>query len=162
MTGGTTGDDASPESSSRRTSRSLPISRRQLAVILAAAVVLTAAIAIVVHYRAGRDRRRYESLMLITLDRLLTAQEGFFYDSAHYVGSLRALPTMQLPAGVHVQLANPDRRSWWGIATHDALRGQQCVVWVGAPPLSFPADVRAPENEAKPICLDERARSAHS
>jgi hypothetical protein len=157
MTGGATGDVAPPESSSRPAAPRFP-SQGQLWVLVAAAVVLIAVIATVTHYRAGRDRRRYETLMLTTLDRILTAQEGFFYDSARYVGSLRALPTVRLAPGVHVQIANPDRRSWWGVATHDALKGLQCVVWVGSAPPSFPADVRAPENEAKPVCLENRAR----
>ena len=118
-------------------------------------VVLIVAILAFVRYHANRHRREYDTLMLSTLDRLLTAQEGFFYDSSHYVGSLRALPTVHVPSGVHVQLVSPDRRSWWGVATHSMLGAHRCVVWVGTAPPSFPPEVRAAENEAKPMCFDD-------
>jgi hypothetical protein len=124
--------------------------------------VLIVAIVWFAHFRAGRNRREYDKLMMSTLDRLLTAQEGFFYDSARYVGSLRAMPTVHLAPGVHVQLVSPDRRSWWGVATHDGLNGHRCVVWVGNAPASFPADIRTPENEAKPTCFDDAPNASSS
>lgn len=129
----------------------------------AAALIVVLVIGAVVHYRSGRDRRRYEAILTSSLDRLVTAQEGFYYDSTRYTGSLRALPSVSLPAGVHVQIYNPERRSWWGVATHDHLPARRCVVWVGTAPNTLPADARAPEEEAKPICFDDasgRARQA--
>jgi len=153
MTGSTTGDAQS--SPPRAASSGFRLSRGQIAIASAAVVVLIAAIVLIVHYRSGSQRRRYDTELLSTLDKLLTAQEGFFYDSAHYVGSLRRLPTVKLAPGVRVELYNPDRRSWWGVATHGALNAHRCVVWVGTAPPSFPVDVRAPENEAKPICFDD-------
>jgi hypothetical protein len=160
MTGGSTGDPTSAEPARRVAPSRIRLSPRQIASGAIILVVLIAAVAWLVHYRSGRARREYDKLMVDTLDHLLTAQEGFFYDSSHYVGSLRALPTVHLGPGVHVELANPDRRSWWGVATHAGLTGHQCVVWVGTAPASFPADVRAPENEAKPICFDDRSSGA--
>lgn len=151
-----------PESAARRASFRLRLSRRQTGVASAILIALVIAIGLFVHHRAGRDRRQYEAAMREALDRLLTAQEGFFYDSAHYVGSLRALPTVRPAPGVEIQLVNPDRRSWWGIATHEALKGDRCVVWVGTAPASFPSDVRAPENEAKPMCYDDARKSTSS
>lgn len=124
------------------------------------AIVLIVLVGWFVHYRAGRHRREYDALMLGTLDHLLTAQEGFFYDSAHYVGSLKALPTVHVAPGVRLELANPDRRSWWGVATYRLLGGHRCVVWVGTAPASFPNEVRAPENEAKPMCFDDNMVTA--
>jgi hypothetical protein len=123
-------------------------------VALAAAIIIVlGALALLLHRRGGSERRRYESLLKDTLDRLVTAQEGFYYDSSHYARSLGALPTLKLPRGVHVEItATP--RSWWGTATHDRLVGRRCVVWVVTPPPSLPEDLRALENETKPLCFD--------
>jgi hypothetical protein len=160
MTGGSTGDAPSAEQAPHKAPVRIPLSARQIVFGAIILVVVIAAIAGFVQYRSGRARREYDALMLNTLDRLLTAQEGFFYDSLHYVGSLRALPTVRVAPGVHVELVNPDRRSWWGVATHTGLTGHRCVVWVGTAPASFPLDVRAPENEAKPLCFDDTKAGA--
>lgn len=119
-----------------------------------AAVIAIIIIVAALRYHSGSERRRYDAILKASLDRLVTAQEGFYYDSTHYATALRALPTMKLATGVHVQLFNPDRRSWWGIATHDGLPGRECVVWVGRAPGVLPADARAPEDETKPLCYD--------
>lgn len=119
-----------------------------------AGLVAIIALVVLIRYRGGSERRRYEASLQATLDRLVTAQEGFYYDSTRYTASLRALPTLRLPDGVHVQLFSPDNRSWWGLATHDRLPERQCIVWVGAPPSTVPAEARAPEDETKPICFD--------
>ena len=158
MTGGPTGEaPRAPEGAPRPTSQRFIPSLRQIWTGGIAVVALIVVIVLLLHYRAGRHRREYDAEMQATLDRLLTAQEGFFYDSSHYVGSLRALPTVHVPSGVRVELASPDRRSWWGVATHSLLGGHRCVVWVGTAPASFPAQVRSLENEAKPICFDDGA-----
>lgn len=162
MTDGPTGESRAPEGAPRPTSRRLSLSPRQIGMGSVALVALVVAIVLLLHYRAGRHRREYDAQMQATLDRLLTAQEGFFYDSSHYVGSLRALPTVHVPSGVHVELASPDRRSWWGVATHSLLGGHRCVVWVGTAPASFPPEVRSIENEAKPICFDDGALTSRS
>lgn len=128
---------------------------RQIWLALIGAVVVIAMIVLVVRYRSGSHKRNVDAQLLLTLDRLLTAQEGFYYDSSHYVGGLEQLPTVKLPPGVHVELHNPDRRSWWGVATHDGLSAHRCVVWVGTAPTYLPAELRAPENEAKPTCFDD-------
>jgi hypothetical protein len=118
------------------------------------AVVLLVAILLLVRYESGRERRRYEAILTATLDRLVTAQEGFFYDSTRYTASLTALRGVQLPAGVHVQIqVKPDRHSWWGTASHDRLPDRYCMVWVGTPPLTAPPELRAPEDETKPFCF---------
>ena len=124
--------------------------------VIGASIGLVAIIALVVliRYRGGSERRRYEASLQTTLDRLVTAQEGFYYDSTRYTASLRALPTLRVPEGVHVQLFSPDQRSWWGLATHDRLPERQCIVWVGTPPSTVPAEARAPEDETKPLCFD--------
>jgi hypothetical protein len=111
-------------------------------------------VVVVAHYRGGSERRRYEAIMKTALDRLVTAQEGFYYDSMRYSPSLRALPTVKLPPGVHVELFNPDRRSWWAVATHDRLPSRRCVVWVGTAPTVLPLADRLPEDETKPLCHD--------
>jgi|SRR5690348_3654478 len=155
MTGGSTGDLAPPVSAPRPASPRFRLTLRQIAASAVVFVLVVLGIALFVHYRAGRDRRQYDAVMRATLDKLLTAQEGFFYDSAHYVGSLRQLSTVHLPPHVHVEMVSPDRHSWWGIATHDALGGHRCVVWVGTAPTSVPPDARTLENEAKPVCYDD-------
>ena len=134
--------------------RGVKISIRQ-AVAAAVTVVVVAAIGVTLHYRSGSERRQYDAVLRVSLDRIVTAQEGYYYDSMRYVGSLRALPTVQLPASVHVQLYSPDRRSWWGIATNDRLPGHRCIVWVGTAPATLPLEARAPENETKPLCFDD-------
>jgi len=126
------------------------------AAIAGVALVVLVAIVIATRYHGGNERRRYEAMLATSLDRIVTAQEGFFYDSTRYVASLKALPTVTLPQGVHVILYNPDRRSWWGVATHDRLPDHHCVVWVGTPPRSLPSEARAPENETKPLCFDDK------
>lgn len=155
MTGGSTGDLAPPATAPKPASTRFRLTRRQIAAASVVFVLVVLGIALLVHYRSGRDRRQYDAVMRATLDKLLTAQEGFFYDSAHYVGSLRQLSTVHLPPGVEVEMMSPDRHSWWGIATHDGLKGHRCVVWVGKAPASFPADARTSENEAKPVCFDD-------
>src|SRR6185437_10034538 len=157
MTGGHTGEAPPSQAAPRPTSRRFTLSPREIWTGAAALVALIVVIVLLLHYRASRHRREYDAQMQTTLDRLLTAQEGFFYDSSHYVGSLRALPTVHVPSGVHVELASPDRRSWWGVAAHSLLGGHGCVVWVGTAPASFPPEVRSLENEAKPMCFDDDA-----
>lgn len=152
MTDGTTGGAPPPRPNERSVAATL-FSRRNL-MFGGAVVVAIVILVIALRYRGGSDRRRYETMLKASLDRLVTAQEGFYYDSTHYAAALRALPTMKLPTGVRVQLFNPDRRSWWAIATHDGLPGRRCVVWVGTAPGVLPADARAPEDETKPLCYD--------
>jgi hypothetical protein len=118
-------------------------------------VVILIAIAVVIRYRGGNNRRRYEAVLTSALDRLVTAQEGLYYDSTHYTASLRALPGLQLSPSVHLQILSPDRRSWWAIATHDLLPARHCVVWVGTAPATLPPEARAPEDETKPLCFDD-------
>lgn len=122
----------------------------------AGAIAVIVVLGAVLNYRGGSQRRQYEKLLRDSLDRLVTAQEGFYYDSTKYTASLGALPSVRLPSGVHVRLFNDaSRRSWWGVATHDHLKGRHCVVWVGTPPASLPRDARAPEDETKPVCFDD-------
>ena len=122
----------------------------------AVAIVVIVILAATLHYRGGSQRREYEKLLRDSLDRLVTAQEGFYYDSTKYTASLAALPSVRLPSDVHVRLFNDaNRRSWWGVATHDRLKGRHCVVWVGTPPVSLPREARAPEAETKPLCFDD-------
>ena len=135
------------------------LTRRNLGIAAATLIVLIVVIG-AFRYRRGSDRRRYESLLTTSLDHIVTAQEGFYYDSTRYVTSLGALPTVHLPPGVHVRLYAPDRRSWWGLATHDQLPSHHCVVWVGKAPSSIPAEARAPENETKPLCFDDNVTVA--
>lgn len=148
------GGTASAPKQKPRPFRSL-LSKRNIG-IAGVALVGVAAVVIATRYHTGSERRRYEAMLAASLDRIVTAQEGFFYDSTRYVASLRALPTVTLPQGVHVTLYNPDRRSWWGVATHDRLPDHHCVVWVGTAPRSLPSEARAPENETKPLCFDDR------
>jgi hypothetical protein len=116
-------------------------------------IVVLIALLLLIRYQSGSERRRYEAILTATLDRLVTAQEGFYYDSTRYTASLTALAGVQLPVGVHVQiLVKPDRRSWWGTASHDRLPNSYCMVWVGTPPSTVPPEFRAPEDETKPFC----------
>jgi hypothetical protein len=146
--------DGTPASSPNEPPRRRQIATRYL-VAAVAGILTIIALVIILRYQGGSERRRYEGLLKTSLDRIVTAQEGYYYDSTRYAASLRALPTVQLPSGVHVQLFNPDRRSWWGVATHDRLPSRHCVVWVGAAPISLPLDARAPEEETKPLCFDD-------
>ena len=153
MTGRPAGGAPAPTPKQRISLESL-VTRRNM-VIGAAALLAFLVVLAAVHYHRGSNRRRYDSLLTTSLDRIVTAQEGFYYDSTRYVTSLRALPTVHIPPGVHVTLYTPDHRSWWGIATHDQLPAHHCVVWVGKPPSSLPVEARAPENETKPLCFDD-------
>jgi len=137
-----------------------PFLEQRYLVAVAAAAVVIAVLAVVLHYRGGSQRRSYEKMLRDSLDRLVTAQEGFYYDSSKYTASLSALPTVRVPPEVHLRLFNtPDRRSWWGVATHDHLAARHCVVWVGTPPASIPREARAPEDETRPFCFDDARRS---
>jgi hypothetical protein len=158
MTGGPAGGPPAPTPKQRMSLESL-LTRTNMTIGAAALVLLIVAIA-AIHYRTGSSRRRYESVLTTSLDRIVTAQEGFYYDSTKYVTSLRSLPTVHLPPGVHVTLYAPDRRSWWGVATHDLLPAHHCVVWVGKAPSSIPVEARAPENETKPLCFDDNVSVA--
>lgn len=129
------------------------MSRRGIVMLAMAGVLLALVVASVLYYRSGRNRRQRETLLKATLDRLVTAQEGFFYDSARYATTLRALKTFTVPAGARVQLAPPMSHSWSAVATHTLLPGRFCTVWVGTPPTSLPDDARVPEKETKPLCF---------
>lgn len=133
-------------------------SRRTFVLLAAGGVVLALVLALFLYHRSARARRQQEALLKSTLDKLVTAQEGFYYDSARYVTSLRSLGALTVPSGVRVQLAPPIPRSWSAVATHSLLPGRHCVVWVGSPPTSLPDDARAPENETKPLCFDDAER----
>jgi hypothetical protein len=144
---------AAPAPPPRDRQRPRFLSRRYVAGAAIGLVLLILAVALV-RYRGGSERRQYEASVRSALDRLVTAQEGFYYDSTRYAASLRSLPTMHLPEGVRVEIFSPDRGSWWGLATHDRLPERRCIVWVGAPPSAVPAEARAPEDETKPLCFD--------
>src|SRR5437588_11026095 len=103
MTGGPSEKAPAPEPDGR-----VAISSRQ-AIGAATALVVIVAVVIALRYRTGNERRRYDGLLRASLDKIVTAQEGYYYDSTRYVGSLRAPPTVQLPTGVHVQLHKPER-----------------------------------------------------
>jgi len=148
--GSTGGAPAAPPNAKRW---SPLFSQRNLA-IAGAAVLLLVIVIFVARYRSGSERRRDDAILKATLDRLVTAQEGFYYDSTRYAGSLRALPTVTLPTGVHVQLFTTDKRSWWGVATHERMAARECVVWVGIAPAALPVEARVPEDETKPLCYD--------
>src|SRR5256885_7118623 len=120
------------------------------------ALALLLVLVVAMRYRSGNQRRRYEELLSASLDKIVTAEEGFLYDSTRYVASLLALPTVSLPSGVHIRLYSPDRRSWWGVATHHRVPQHHCVVCVGTAPASLPSEARAPENETKPLCFDDK------
>jgi hypothetical protein len=155
MADGPTDGAASSASTQSKSTRAAFLTTRNIAIGIGALVLLVVVV-VALRYRGGNQRRRYESLLTTSLDRIVTAEEGFYYDSTRYVASLRALPTVTLPAGVHVTLYSPDRRSWWGVATHDRLPTHHCVVWVGTAPASLPSQARAPENETKPLCFDDK------
>ena len=127
---------------------------RRYVIWAAVALAVIIVVGVVVHYRSGSERRGYEASLRSALDRLVTAQEGFYYDSTRYTPSLRSLPTVHLPDGVHVEIFSPDRQSWWGVAMHERLPARRCIVWVGTPPSVVPAEARAPEDETKPLCFD--------
>src|SRR5689334_2529367 len=74
----------------------------------AVGLVLLIALVALMRYRSGSERRRYEASLRSALDRLVTAQEGFYYDSTRYTPSLRSLPTVHLPNGVHVEIFSAD------------------------------------------------------
>jgi hypothetical protein len=138
-------DDAPPHPGHRR---------RTVAIVLAALAVLLVA-SLVTYQRAGRTRRASEALLRATLDRLVTAQEGFFYDSARYAPSVGALPGFAVPSGVNLEITMPAPRSWSATATHASLAGRHCVVWVGTPPPALPEAAREPKNETRPLCFED-------
>ena len=158
MTGSPARGAPAPTPKQRMSLASL-ITRTNVA-IGAAALVLVLLLVAAMRYHSGSNRRQYESALTASLDRIVTAQEGFYYDSTKYVTSLQALPTVHLPPGVRVTLYSVDRRSWWGVATHDRLPAHHCVVWVGKAPTSIPAEARAPENETKPQCFEDNVSVA--
>ena len=127
--------------------------------LVVAGVLLALVVGSALSYRSGRNRRQREALLKATLDRLVTAQEGFYYDSARYATTLRALSAFTVPSGARVQLAPPMSHSWSAVATHTLLAGRHCVVWVGTPPTSLSDDARLPEMETKPLCFDNAPRS---
>lgn len=144
---------AAPAPPPRTRQRSRYLSSRYV-IGAAVGIVLLIALVALIRYCGGRERRRYEASLRSALDGLVTAQEGFYYDSTRYTPSLRSLPTFRPPEGVHVEIFSSDQRSWWGLATHDRLPDRRCIVWVGTPPSNAPAEARAPEDETKPLCFD--------
>jgi hypothetical protein len=150
MTDGSASGAPQPEESEERPPLWSP---RNLAVAGSVLVVIIALVAFA-KYQSESERRRYDAVMKTSLDHVVTAQEGFYYDSTRYAPALRSLPTLQLPPGVHIQLFTPDRKSWWALATHDRSPRRRCVVWVGTAPGALPSDARTPEDETKPLCYD--------
>src|SRR5256714_1089957 len=144
MTGGppetATAPDPALQPSSREERRR---TTAQVVVASVAALLLVGAIVALVYYRTGSPQRRIEAQLKATLDKLVTAQEGFFYDSARYARSLRALPTFRPPPGVHLRVVVDTAHSWPGTATHHGLPTRQCGVWVVRPPAPLPQEARA-------------------
>lgn len=157
MSEGTTESTARPEAAAKRPRWSEYLTPKRIGLAAAVAVPLIAILVLTLQYRAARARRAYQSLMEQSLDRVVTAQEGFFYDSARYASSLRQLPGLRLPATVHAQIVSATPKTWWGVATHDNLPGRRCAVWVGTPPPVLPSSARTPDNETKPLCFDDSA-----
>lgn len=132
-----------------------PVARRIILAVVG--VLLLAVLAAVLWYRAGRADRAAEASMVETLDRLVTAQEGIFYEREHYATTLSELPAFRVPDGVRVEVLGASPRSWWGAATHTRLRGRRCVIWVGSPAASMPAEAKDLSQETLPYCYDAGA-----
>lgn len=154
MTGGTSGLPERGADGADGPSRQAAISPRGLTIAAIAACIALAAIVLFVSYRSGRSRREQEAQLRGTLDKLVTAQEGFYYDSARYASALRSLRALQVAPNIRLQITSPAAHSWWGLASHAAFPGRHCVVWVGNPPTWLPDEARVPENETKPLCFD--------
>jgi hypothetical protein len=132
-----------------------PVSWREIAIATLVALVTLGLLSTFAWRRHTRERRGYEHSLQETLDKLVTAQEGFFYDSTRYAGTLAALPSIKPAPDVHVRIVVATPRSWWGSATDDRLKGRTCYVWVGSAPEVLPPETRAPQNETKPLCFAE-------
>src|SRR3982751_1233416 len=74
-------------------------------------LLLVIALAFLIRYSGGSERRLYEASLRSALGRGVTAEGGVCYDSSRYPASLRSLPTVRLPDGVHVEIFSPDQRS---------------------------------------------------
>src|SRR5438105_14618336 len=85
MAGGPTGGTAASTSS-----RSAVLFSTRNVLIGVAALIVLIAILMAGRYRSGSARRGYESLLTTSLDKIVTAEEGLYYDSTRYVASLRA------------------------------------------------------------------------
>src|SRR5690242_13221314 len=100
MTAGPTAGGA-PRPPNEHPTRLVPVTTRTVGIAMALVLAIIV-LAIAVKYRSGSERRRYDAILKSSLDRIVTAQEGFYYDSTRYAVALRALPTVTLPPGVHV------------------------------------------------------------
>src|SRR5262245_37620813 len=93
------------------------LSWRAIALTTLVALAALGALSTLGWRRHTRERRGYEHALEETLDKLVTAQEGFFYDSTRYAGALAMLPSIRPAPDVHVRIVVATPRSWWGSAT---------------------------------------------
>lgn len=95
------------------------------------------------------------------LRKLVQAQETFWMDHGTYTTDLAALGLFAKDRAAadstFVQVIFAGGRGWSGLASHRALRGKGCVIYVGRPdelphvPQTV-ADKRAAEKEGTPTC----------
>jgi hypothetical protein len=92
---------------------------------------------------------------------LVTAQEGYWMGHGTYTTDLVALGVFERGRAradsTFVQVIFAGGRGWTGVATHRALQGKSCVVYIGLPdelpklPTTM-ADRAAPGSEGEVVC----------
>ncbi|MCC6317146.1 MAG: hypothetical protein IT361_05585 [Gemmatimonadaceae bacterium] len=109
---------------------------------------------------AARDTTTARQHMTSALRALVEAQDAWFGNHERYGRALRRSGTggvtVQPETGVTLELMYVTGRGWTGRATHRALPGRSCVVFVGQVPDSrMPVtrrDSARPSRERTPVC----------
>ena len=100
------------------------------------------------------------SEMRASLRMLVTAQEAHWAERGTYTTDMMSLgfASRRATESAHAQVIFAGSRGWTALATHRALKGMTCVMYVGIPdemPVKLPAtrrDRRVAEEEGAPTC----------
>lgn len=106
------------------------------------------------------DTLRAISDMRASLRMLVTAEEGHWAQRGTYTTDMMSLgfANRRGAEDAHPQVLFAGSRGWTALATHRALKGMTCVMYVGIPdemPVKLPAtrrDGRVAEEEGAPTC----------
>jgi type IV pilus assembly protein PilA len=110
-------------------------------------VIIAILAAIAIPKLTNSKTKAYRSAMRADLRSLMTAQEGFFMDSAHYTADLAKLKFHSSP-GVSPPKVTAQQGSWSATVTHKDLPGEMCGIGINtANPIGGTSTV-----EGEPAC----------
>lgn len=114
--------------------------------LLIVVVIIGILAAIAIPKFSSTKNKAYVAAMKSDLRNLVTAEEGYFADNVTYTTSTTAM-SFTPSAGVTVVIGAVTGTGWSATATHTALPGKPCTIFLGTAPALAPAT-----NDGEPKC----------